>query len=120
MASVEFEPDVSVVVPVWGDYVGSALDEALESLRAQDLSARIIVVDNAADPPLADMAGAEVVRSEERLTVGAARNRGLAEVRSPYVIFWDADDLMLPGTIRFLAERIPGQAGAGVGAPSTL
>lgn len=106
METVEFDPDVSVVVPAWGDYAGPLLGEALDSLRAQDLQARIIVVDNASDPPLADIPGAEVVRLDQRLSVGEARNRGLAEVRSPYVIFWDADDLMLPGTIRFLRERM--------------
>lgn len=120
MDSVEFEPDVSVVIPVWGDYAGPVLGDALESLRSQDLRVRIIVVDNASDPPLQDVAGAEVVRSEERLTVGAARNRGLAEVRSPFVIFWDADDLMLPGTIRFLTERIAANPDAVVVAASIL
>lgn len=106
MEPVEFEPDVSVVVPVWGDYAGSALTEALESLRGQDLPARMIVVDNACDPPLESVAGVEVVRSDERLTVGAARNLGLLSVTTPYVVFWDADDLMLPGTLRVLRERI--------------
>ena len=94
------------MVPAWGAYAGKSLTEALASLRAQDLPARIIVVDNAGDPPLAPLAGVEVVRSDERLTVGAARNLGLEHVTSPYVLFWDADDLMLPGTLRFLREQI--------------
>jgi glycosyltransferase involved in cell wall biosynthesis len=99
---VEFEPDVSVVVPVWGDYVGPALTEALDSLRAQDLPARIMVVDNACDPPLEPMDAIDVVRSDHRLTVGAARNLGLESVTTPYVVFWDADDVMLPGTLGVL------------------
>jgi glycosyltransferase involved in cell wall biosynthesis len=99
-------PDVSVVVPVWGDYAGERLREALASLTNQDLAARIIVVDNASEPPVAPANGVELIRSPTRLTVGAARNLGLAEVTSPYVLFWDADDVMLPGTLRFLRERI--------------
>lgn len=111
MAPVEFEPDVSVVVPVWGDYAGPALAEALDSLRGQDAPARIIVVDNACDPPLGALGGTQVIRSDARLTVGAARNLGLQSVTTPYVVFWDADDVMLPGTLRVLLDRIGGDPG---------
>ena len=108
------------MVPAWGAYAGEPLAEALESLRAQDLPARIIVVDNASDPPLADLTGAEVIRSEERLTVGAARNLGLEHVTTPYVLFWDADDLMLPGTLRFLHDRLQEEPDAVLVAASIL
>jgi glycosyltransferase involved in cell wall biosynthesis len=108
------------VVPAWGAYAGAPLAEALESLRAQDVAARIVVVDNASDPPLPEPPGAEVIRAPERLTVGAARNLGLAEVRTPYVLFWDADDLMLPGTLSFLLDRIEAEPGAVLVAASIL
>jgi glycosyltransferase involved in cell wall biosynthesis len=98
------EPDVSIVVPAWGAYAGSPLREAIASLLAQDLPAWIIVVENASVEPLPDFEGVEVVRAPQRLTVGAARNLGLERVTTPYVLFWDADDLMLPGTLRFLRE----------------
>jgi glycosyltransferase involved in cell wall biosynthesis len=104
VASASAHSDVSIVIPAWGDYAGTRLDEALASLRGQDLQARIVVVDNASDPPL-DVPGVTVVRSGERLSVGAARNLGLARVDTPYVLFW-ADDLMLPGTLRFLRNTI--------------
>ena len=100
------EPDVSVVIPAWGAYAGTPLQEALASIREQDEAARVIVVDNASDEPLGSVGDAELVRAPERLTVGAARNLGLDLVATPYVLFWDADDLMLPGTIGFLRERI--------------
>jgi glycosyltransferase involved in cell wall biosynthesis len=105
------EPDTTIVVPVWGAYGGSTLLEALASLRAQDPPARILVVDNASDEPLPDLGDAEVVVAPRRLTVGAARNLGLERVRTPYVLFWDADDLMLPGTLPFLRERLAGDDG---------
>jgi hypothetical protein len=108
------------VVPAWGAYAGKPLAEALASLRAQDLPARIIVVDNASEPPLGELPGAEVVRAPARLTVGAARNLGLAEVTTPYVLFWDADDLMLPGTLRFLRDRIAAEPDAVLVAASIL
>lgn len=120
VGTAQIETDVSVVVPVWGDYAGATLTEALDSLRAQDLPARILVVDNASDPPLEPMPGVELVRSETRLTVGAARNLGLARVETPFVVFWDADDLMLPGTLRFLRDRIAGDPGLVLVAASIL
>ena len=100
------EPDTSIVVPAWGQYGGTPLNEALESLRTQDFAARVIVVDNASDQPLPSLQGVELVRAPRRQTVGAARNMGLEHVTTPYVLFWDADDLMLPGTLRFLRDRI--------------
>lgn len=111
---------MSVVVPVWGDYAGKALAEALDSLRDQDLEARIVVVDNASEPALPEPAGVELVRSTTRLTVGAARNLGLRSVTTPYVVFWDADDLMLPGTLRLLRERIAAEPEAVLVAASIL
>jgi glycosyltransferase involved in cell wall biosynthesis len=100
------------VVPAWGAYAGAPLAEALESLRAQDLPARIVVVDNASEPPLRELPDAEVIRAPTRLTVGAARNVGLAQVTTPYVLFWDADDVMLPGTLRFLRDRLAAEPDA--------
>lgn len=100
---------VSIVVPVWGAYSGAPLDEALQSLRAQEMPARIVVVDNASVPPLPAAPGAVTVRSDTRVSVGAARNLGLQHVETPYVVFWDADDLMLAGTLRRLVDRIAGE-----------
>jgi glycosyltransferase involved in cell wall biosynthesis len=105
------EPDTTIVVPVWGPYGGSTLLEALASLRAQDPPARILVVDNASDEPLPDLGDAELIMAPRRLTVGAARNLGLERVGTPYVLFWDADDLMLPGTVPFLRERLAADDG---------
>jgi glycosyltransferase involved in cell wall biosynthesis len=100
------EADVSIIVPAWGAYAGSPLREAIASLLEQDIPARITIVENASPEPLPEFEGVEVVRAPHRLTVGAARNLGLEQVTTPYVLFWDADDLMLPGTLRFLRERI--------------
>jgi glycosyltransferase involved in cell wall biosynthesis len=100
------EPDVSVVIPAWGGYAGTPLEEALASIREQDAPVQVIVVDNASDEPLGAVGDAELMRSPERLTVGAARNLGLERVATPYVLFWDADDLMLPGTIAFLRDHL--------------
>lgn len=100
------------MIPVWGAYGGAPLREALESLRDQGVAARIIVVDNASEDPLDGIEGVEVVRTPARLTVGGARNLGLERVDTPYVIFWDADDLMLPGTLGHLEDRMAAEPAA--------
>jgi glycosyltransferase involved in cell wall biosynthesis len=100
------KPETTILIPVWGRYGGEVLLEAVESLRAQDVPVRIVVIDNASDDPLPELPGVDVIRAPARLTVGAARNLGLEHARTPYVLFWDADDLMLPGTLAFLEERL--------------
>jgi glycosyltransferase involved in cell wall biosynthesis len=96
----------TVVLAVWDEYVGAELTEALDSLRSQDGVAEIVIVDNASTVAVPAPPGARMVHSARRVPLGAARNLGLAEVRTPYVIFWDADDVMLPGTLDFLHAAI--------------
>jgi glycosyltransferase involved in cell wall biosynthesis len=97
---------VTALVPVWGSYAGAGLDESLASLLAQDFALRIVVIDNASDTPVQVPDGVEVVRTAERLTLGAARNFGLSRVTTPFVFVWDADDVMLPGTLGTLAPLL--------------
>jgi glycosyltransferase involved in cell wall biosynthesis len=96
----------TVVIPVWDRYVDFAIEDALPSLLAQGLQARILLVDNASAVGIPETPGVELVRSPRRLTLGGARNLGLEHVRTPYVIFWDADDVMLPGTLELLEGGI--------------
>lgn len=97
----------TVVIPVWDRYVGPQLVEALASVAEQeDARPTVVVVDNASNTPLPPLPGARVFRSERRLTLGAARNLGLAQARTPYVLCWDADDVMLPGTLTLLEREL--------------
>lgn len=95
----------SVVIPVWGEYADHRLDEAVASIRDQGMECALILVDNGNDTPLT-RPGVCVVRSEAQLSLGAARDLGLRSVTTPTVMFWDADDVMLPGTLTRLAERL--------------
>jgi hypothetical protein len=96
-------PPVAVVIPVWDSYV-AFVGEAVASVLEQRVEAEVIAVDNASTEPLPELPGVRVVRSEARLSTGAARNLGLEAVTAPLVVFLDADDLMLPGTLAtFLA-----------------
>ncbi len=99
------------MVPVWDEYVAERLSEALKSLKAQDSMPEIVVVDNASAVAVPDVSGISVVRAPRRLPLGTARNLGLAEATTPYVVFWDADDIMLPGALAFLEKAITDKPG---------
>jgi len=102
--STDASTTLTVVVPVWDDYAYGLLDEAIFSLQAQRPQPGILVVDNASRAPIAPREGVRLVRTAERLTVGGARNHGLAQVTTPWAMLWDADDVMLPGTVADLLE----------------
>jgi glycosyltransferase involved in cell wall biosynthesis len=99
-------PQTTVVIPVWDDYVGERLNQAIASVQEQDVEARIVVVDNASRAVLPLLNGVTVVRAPARLSLGAARNLGLECVETPNVVVWDADDIMLPGTLSLLERGI--------------
>ncbi len=100
---VGLEPIVTVVVPAWN--LEAELEECLASVRAQGPGVRALVIDNASNRPLA-LGDADVARIEQRVSVGAARNHGLALVRTPFVAFMDGDDVLLPGAIGRLVELL--------------
>jgi glycosyltransferase involved in cell wall biosynthesis len=101
---------VTVVIPAWSTYVGPALLEAVASVHRQSVPVELIVVDNASEVALPPLAGAELVRVKQRLSTGAARNAALERIRTPYVVFLDADDLLLDGALAALVEGIDGVA----------
>jgi glycosyltransferase involved in cell wall biosynthesis len=96
---------VTVVIPVWDDYV-EFLPDAVASVRRNSPDVPIIVIENASSVPLPSLEGCEVVRTSRRLTVGAARSLGIERVATEYVVVLDADDVMLDGTLDFLLGRI--------------
>jgi glycosyltransferase involved in cell wall biosynthesis len=104
---------VTVVIPVWDGYVGF-LAEAIESVRRNAPEAPIVVVDNASSTVVPELEGYEVIRCPRRLSAGAARNLGLERVATGYVVFLDADDMLLEGTLEFLYGRIADDAGRSV------
>jgi glycosyltransferase involved in cell wall biosynthesis len=98
--------DVTVVVPVWDAYVVDYLTETVDSLREQTPPPRVLIVDNASRVPVPRLPATEVIETPTRLSAGGARNFGLAHVTTPFTVFWDADDIMPPGTLDALHDRI--------------
>jgi len=85
----------SVLAQSAGDFEIIAVDDA-----SPDDSGRILDEYAAADPRV------RVVRRTENGGPGEARNAGLAECRGEYVLFLDADDTMLPGSLEAIDGRI--------------
>jgi hypothetical protein len=96
---------VTVVIPAWGEYA-DLVPAAAASVRRQAIDAHVLVVDNASARPVRAPSGCELVRSDVRLSRGEARNLGLAHVHSEYVVFLDADDLLVPGALPRLVAAL--------------
>jgi glycosyltransferase involved in cell wall biosynthesis len=101
----DLEPALTVVIPVWGVYA-AYLPSALRSLRSQDSRCRVLVVDNAGGLELTQTQRVEVVRSEQRLTLGGARNLGVSRTETEWVMVWDADDLLTAGALSTLLDEV--------------
>ena len=103
---------VTVIIPAWGGYSGELLDRAVNSVhRASSQNVYILIVDNANEPPLT-LPSCRMVRTDTRLALGAARNLGLRQARSEYVLFLDADDELVPGAIDMMLEELARHAPA--------
>jgi glycosyltransferase involved in cell wall biosynthesis len=97
---------VSVVIPCHN--AGAWLLETLESVREQrEVDIELIVVDDGStdeSAAIVERFGDPVSRVIRQPQSGAsrARNIGTAAANAPFVVFLDADDVLMPGT---LAER---------------
>lgn len=114
----ELDSRLTFVIPVWDRYV-SLVENLYWRLRREIPGARFVVVDNASSVPLPAL-DATVVRLAQRRSTGAARNAALSTVATPFVCFFDADDLPVPGALRRLLTvtdahpEIVAAAGTGV------
>lgn len=108
-------PDDSAVVTlvIAGFDVAPYAREALESVQAQTFTGwrAILIDDHSTDGTreiFEEAAGSDsrftFVPQPERRGLGVARNAGLDRVRTPFVGFLDADDVLLPGAF----ERLVG------------
>jgi glycosyltransferase involved in cell wall biosynthesis len=100
-------PTISVVLPV---YQGAAtIGEAAESVLAQDPPPFEVIV---ADDGSTDELATALARFGDRVRtvklphrgVAAARNAGWQAASGDFVLFWDADDVLLPGKLAALGQ----------------
>lgn len=112
-------PLISVVIPAYN--AEAFIDEALESIFAQDYpSFEVIVVNDGST----DATGQRVyvhgdnVRYFEQPNSGgfpgSPRNLGLRHSRGEFICFLDADDVMLPGRLRLQADFLRRHPAVGI------
>lgn len=114
---------ITVVVPVRNR--AGIVERTLDSIAAQtSTDFRLVIVDNGSSDNTPEVLAkwvarhaakpfAPIVVNEPVQSASRARNRGLAEVNTPYVMFFDSDDEMLPRHIERVAaelRRIPDTA----------
>ena len=104
------KPHATIIVPCY--QAARHIRYALHSLLSQvtDLRYEIVAVDSStdgtADIIAADFPEVQLIRSEQRLQVGAARNRGVASARGDIVLFADADTMACPTWIDQMCRPI--------------
>lgn len=100
-------PTLSIIVPAYNAaaFIESCLQAILPQMTAQH---ELIVVDDGSRDATAALvealaarhaAGAVRLVRQPNGGVSVARNRGLFEARGDYIVFIDADDLLLPGML---------------------
>ncbi|MBA3408073.1 MAG: glycosyltransferase, partial [Solirubrobacterales bacterium] len=93
---------VTVVLVCWGEYMRH-LPGCVASLADDRDVADVLVVDNASTVPAPELPSwVAVHRLDQQLQRANARNAGLALAATELVCFLDADDELVPGTLRAL------------------
>jgi glycosyltransferase involved in cell wall biosynthesis len=104
------QPRVAVVIPCFDD--GATVEEAVRSATAEQEPVELAVVDDGSTDPATlealarlERGGVHVLR-QANAGVSAARMAGLAATSAAYVLPLDADDVLEPGAIALLADRL--------------
>lgn len=113
-------PSIDVIVPVFGNW--QLTEKCLASLRAQTVSHRVIVVDDAGGDDTVERLRAgypevTVVALDENLGFAGACNRGIAAGTSPLVVLVNNDVEAAPDMLERLAAAF---TDAGVGSAGPL
>ncbi len=107
--------DVTVIIPVRDDAEGVA-----RTIGSLPNVAKIVVVDDASEPPLSidisHPSPSVVRRTSDNVGPGQARNLGLAEVETPFVLFVDAAVELGPDTLAELLAYVTDEQMVAVGA----
>lgn len=99
-------PTIGVVIPAY--QVEGWIEGCIRSVLEQDVPAgEIVVVDDGSTDATGDIAsrieGVQVIQ-QDNAGPSAARNRGAQEVTSEWILFLDADDILLPGAMERYVE----------------
>jgi glycosyltransferase involved in cell wall biosynthesis len=107
---------VAVLVPCHDD--GRLVAEAVHSIAEGEPVETLVVDDSSTDAATLaaldalESEGVRVIRLPENVGVAAARTIALRETRAPYVFPLDADDVLVPGALEAMANRLDEDPGA--------
>jgi glycosyltransferase involved in cell wall biosynthesis len=107
---------VAVLVPCHGE--GALIADAVHSVAEKEPVELVVVDDASTDPDTAakldalESEGVRVIRLERNVGVAEARTLALRETAAPYVFPLDADDLLVPGSLAAMADRLDADPGA--------
>ncbi len=113
--------DVSVVIPARN--AAATISGTLRSLAPdRDLIGEVLLIDDGSEDGTAAAASESAARQELPLRVvamrlgsaGAARNAGIDLAGGKYIFFLDADDEVMPGSLKRLRDALLDRAGAGL------
>jgi glycosyltransferase involved in cell wall biosynthesis len=99
-------PEVTVVIPTRNRHALLSEHGLLAALSQEGVDAEVVVVDDGSTDGTAerlaqlDEPRLRVIRNDQPQGQGAARNRGIAAARAPWIAFLDDDDLWSPGKLR--------------------
>ena len=102
-----YQLPISVVIPMYDS--AETISRAIESVRIQDFDDwELIVVDDGSTDNSAELVST-IAKDDERIRLetlgqnlghGPARNAGINAAEGRYIVFLDADDALLPGSLR--------------------
>lgn len=101
---------IAVIIPCFND--GAFVPEAVASVREQEPVEIVVVDDGSSDSATADVLdrltadGIHVVRHESNRGLSASRTTGRRRTQAPYVFPLDADDLVMPGVLAAMADKL--------------
>src|SRR5687768_7140718 len=109
---------VCVIIPCYGD--GAFVASAVASIREEEPVETVVVDDGSSDRPTRDVliriedAGITVLRHDGNRGVSASRDSALEATSAPFVFTLDADDLLMPGRLSAMADRLESAPAASV------
>ena len=107
---------LSVIIPCFN--AGSYLSQAVSSIRNQQtgfpLTTEIIVIDDGStDGCVEKLQGSDLkILHQDHQGASAARNYGMKEATGEYLLFLDADDVLLPDAVETLYQGLLQQEGS--------
>ena len=107
---------LSVIIPCYN--AGSYLSQAVSSIRNQQtgfpLVTEIIVIDDGStDGCMEQLKGSDLtILHQDHQGASAARNYGMKEATGEYLLFLDADDVLVPDAVKSLYQGLLQQEGS--------